>query len=41
MGSCVAACKSDAIHINSFGAAEVDRGNCGLRPVRESLSPLV
>ena len=28
MGSCVAACKSDAIHINSFGAAEVDRGKC-------------
>ena len=28
MGSCVAACKSDAIHINSFGVAEVDRGKC-------------
>ena len=28
MGSCVAACKSDAIHINSFGVAEDREGKC-------------
>ena len=39
MGSCVAACKSDAIHINSFGVAEVDRGKCVGCGLRESLSP--
>lgn len=28
MGSCVAACKLQAIGINSYGAAEVDRSKC-------------
>lgn len=28
MGSCVAACKFDAIHINQHGVAEVDRDKC-------------
>lgn len=28
LGSCVAACKFDAIHINALGVAEVDRDKC-------------
>ncbi len=28
LGSCVKACKFDAIHINSYGVAEVDRQKC-------------
>ena len=28
MGSCVTACKMDAIHINGLGIADVDRGKC-------------
>ena len=30
LGSCVKACKFDAIHINSRGVAEVDREKCGV-----------
>ena len=48
MGSCVTACKMDAIHINGLGIADPHKQlwssgggpgqMCGLRPVRESLS---
>ena len=39
LGSCVEACRLDAIHIGVHGAAVVDRDACVGRPVCGGLSP--